>query len=144
MDGRLIDIDCDTDKLEVCLTDVLGCAKDGGSCGKDNQAKLVNFLACFEGQNHANMTFAAPCAAQTGVEWSSVQACYADEQKRNVLWKAHLDNPARAALEHFPTVLVNGASWSIYNDTVAEFRAMICNAWTGSPPAGCTGDGLTV
>ena len=118
VDGRVVDVDCNTDKLEVCLTTTLGCDALGGGCGEDTQASIVQFLSCFEATHHANTTFAASCAEAATVDWEKVMACYHDKTKREKLWQQHLDSPARAGLEHFPTVLVDGAPWSIYNDTV--------------------------
>ena len=119
VDGRVVDVGCNTDKLEVCLTTALGCDALGGGCGEETQASIVEFLSCFEAGHHANVTFAEPCADAAKVDWQSVMKCYNDEATREKLWQQHLDSPARAGLEHFPTVLVNGEPWSIYNDTAS-------------------------
>jgi len=136
VDGRVVDADCDTDKFEICMTNVYGC--HGGGCAPGVQANLVDFLACFEGEHHANFTFASTCAAANSISIPAIEKCYNDVPRREALWKKQLAMPERDSLQGFPTVLINGVSYVQYgNKSLASY---ICEAYVKEgwrPPASC-------
>jgi len=104
-----------------------------------SQGALITFLDCFEGQNHADMKYRAPCAKKAGLDLTKANACFADNSKVSTLWKARLALPFRSKLSYFPTVLVNGKRLANYTGTFAE---MVCSAYKtagGTLPKGCGG-----
>ena len=110
VDGRIVDTNCSVDKFEICLTHTT-CASDTG-CDVHTQAKLVDFLACFEGENHASFSAAEPCAKKAGLDLAPAFACYHNDALREKLWSARLALPYRKKLNAFPTVLVGGSEWN--------------------------------
>ena len=136
VDGRVVDTDCDTDKFETCMTNVYGC--HGGGCSPQVQSNLVNFLSCFEGEHHANFSFAPKCAAAHGLSFSAIEKCYNDVTRRETLWKKELAMPQRDSLKSFPTVLINGEPFIQYGKK--SLASYICEAYVKEgwrPPASC-------
>jgi len=150
VDGKLVDINCTTDKYEICLRNavLLRAANDSLPCsdcpfglkfaGKSQQ-EFVDFLACFEGEMHANMSALPACAegfpAVREVLHEAEVGCYDSPESRELLWAAENSRPFRKNLQHFPSVLINGILWESGEVHNATLRRAICSAYNGSSSA---------
>jgi len=135
VDGRIVDINCSVDKFETCLVHGPNgfCPQSG--CVGQKLVTLVDFLACFEGQHHANFSFLAGCASAAGIDLSHARRCVSDESLRESLWNKQLALDERDRLKHFPTVLLDG-HLTDKTDT-SGLKEAICARLTGPKPAGC-------
>jgi len=146
VDGRLVDTYCATDKLEICLRNgVLAMANDTEPCadcpfmsrfaGGSSQAQFVEFLACFEGVHHANLSALESCAKGKVAIEKALQTvhkdCYDEAESRELLWAAENTRPYRKNIKHFPTVLLNGQLWQNGDVPKATLASAICKLYNG-------------
>ena len=120
--------ECDGDTLENCVMSAYPDPKD-----------FSPFVYCFEGVHQSRKSAGEACAVESGLSWSKIQAVCNDAaavakldaaaaRQTAVTWKAAIPNIGT------PWVLVNGAP--IPSDDLLQ---NICDAYTGSKPAGCAG-----
>lgn len=137
MDGRIVDTNCSVDKWETCLVHEF-CPTDG--CKGEKLMALAEFLYCFEGENHANVSFKSHCARVAGIDLgvnSKIARKCRNDRLQEKLWERQLNSPERAKLQHFPTVLLDGVEFDTDgNQTLAE---SICAKLSGPKPEGCAG-----
>lgn len=133
VDGRIVDTDCSVDQFETCLVHGPGGFCPPGGCQGHKLVALAKFLACFEGRHHANFSALSHCAMESGINMDAAHKCYADKAIRSRLWAAQLALKERAALQHFPTVLLDGTPMDPNKTLVQD----ICQQIQGDKPKGC-------
>lgn len=154
VDGRTVDTNCMTDKLEICLrnsmlmlapTETQPCktCPSMSAFGKGpSQDEFVSFLACFEGVHHANESQLAACAAMSPLVKAALDTaqkdCYAKPDSRELLWAAENNRPERSNITHFPRVTINGKVWQNGEVPKATLKDVICEAYSG-PSLVCSG-----
>lgn len=139
---------CQGDKFEACiLQEVCG----GVHCEADDQVKLADFLACFEGGNRSKMASAHPCAAKAGIrKLDTVMACASNSSRSDSAFAAVREaaKPGMANAKCFPWVVIDGTVASTdpregcfgKDAGTAPLLPMLCDAIGkgGQPaPAGC-------
>eukprot|EP00656_Telonema_subtile_P003419 TRINITY_DN11566_c0_g1_i1.p1 TRINITY_DN11566_c0_g1~~TRINITY_DN11566_c0_g1_i1.p1 ORF type:complete len:195 (-),score=37.51 TRINITY_DN11566_c0_g1_i1:248-832(-) len=133
VDGRIVDTDCSVDKFETCLVHGPDGFCPSSGCQGDKLVTLTQFLACFEGVNHANFSALPGCASAAGIDLTAAHKCYADTHLKEKLWAEQLALKKRSTLQFFPTVLLDDKLMDA-NRTLVED---ICSLFTGTKPAGC-------
>jgi hypothetical protein len=137
------DLDCSTDKWELCLLDALKIKGSGGAPHDESkQAGLITFLNCFEGHNNANIKMRTKCGTEAGLtaEVKAADACFKDAKRVEALWKARA--PSQSS---FPLIKINGKVWQGGGPFGGSFAGAVCQAYRkmgGKPPKSCPAPGL--
>eukprot|EP01065_Artemidia_motanka_P050756 TRINITY_DN874_c0_g1_i2.p2 TRINITY_DN874_c0_g1~~TRINITY_DN874_c0_g1_i2.p2 ORF type:complete len:198 (+),score=45.76 TRINITY_DN874_c0_g1_i2:183-776(+) len=124
--------ECKANSIEACTVKLY-----------PNATQFWPFVACFEGQHDSDISKAPGCAKSAGLDWSKIDACYTSPTERAAVDTA----AAKATLKHNCAGPDNpGGCRSLFgtpnvyvNDKMVQqdLLTAICNAVTGTKPAGC-------
>jgi hypothetical protein len=129
--------ECLGDRYEACAIGLTrqkkGSNSNNGTAAAGISRAAWEFSLCLTSDNRGKVSAAQACANRAGVDWVALQAC---AKKGSALGDALEIEMAKATNAPGPHA---GVPWTFVNGKYVEGGMLkeICNAYTGTAPAGC-------
>jgi len=95
------------------------------------------FINCIEDSNSEPDRVAQQCAKQAGLDYSAIDSCVQGSQGNKIMHSiAEATQNLQPPHQWTPWVVMNGKPLSS-NQLDKELIDLVCNAYTGTPPAAC-------
>jgi len=116
--------ECQGDIIELCAYNVTYPASQYG---------WWNMGVCMQADYNNIPDNAQNCAQQAGLDWNKISSCV-NSGLGNQLFSASIVYSNNMGVSSTPTIFINGQSYEGGPDNNLQ---TVCQAYTGTPPAGC-------